>query len=83
MIALALHPKVQKKAQTELDSVIGRDRLPDLTDRDDLVYVQAVIMESLRWYNVTPLGIPHRTIKDDEIRGYFVPAGTTLIPNIW
>ncbi|KAI0715645.1 O-methylsterigmatocystin oxidoreductase [Cerioporus squamosus] len=82
-VALSMFPEVQQKAQAELDAVVGRHRLPDLDDRGALVYLQAVIMESLRWHNVVPLGIPHRTVADDEIQGYFIPAGTTLVPNIW
>lgn len=78
-----MYPGVQQRAQAELDVVVGRHRLPDFDDRDALVYVRAVIMESLRWHNVTPLGIPHRTVADDEIQGYFIPAGTVVMPNIW
>ena len=82
-LALSLHPEVQKKAQTELDRVVGRSRLPDFRDLDSLVYVRAVLKEVMRWHTVTPLGIPHRTKKDDVFDGYFVPAGTILIANIW
>ncbi|RPD62574.1 O-methylsterigmatocystin oxidoreductase [Lentinus tigrinus ALCF2SS1-6] len=82
-VALSLYPEVQKKAQAELDGVVGRGRLPELNDREALIYVKAVIMESLRWHNVTPLGIAHRTMVDDEIQGYFIPAGTILVANIW
>ena len=39
--------------------------------------------ESFRWFTVTPLGISHRTLEDDEFRGYFIPAGTVLTANIW
>ena len=82
-LAMSLYPEVQKKAQAELDAIVGPNRLPNFDDRNSLVYVNAIVKESLRWHNVIPLSIPHRTIEDDEIRGYFVPAGTTLIPNIW
>ena len=83
ILALSLYPEAQKKAQDELDAVVGRKRLPELDDREALVYVKAFMMESLRWHNVTPLGIAHRTIVDDEISGYFIPAGTVLVANIW
>ena len=80
---MSLYPDVQKKAQAELDAKIGSNRLPDLNDRDALVYVNAVVKEVLRWFNVAPLGISHRTEEDDEFRGYFIPAGTLITPNIW
>ncbi|CDO71706.1 hypothetical protein BN946_scf184915.g50 [Trametes cinnabarina] len=82
-VAMALYPEVQKKAQAELDSVVGRDRLPDHGDKDELVYINAIVKEALRWHNVLPLGIPHRTINDDEMDGYFIPGGTSIITNVW
>ena len=80
---MSLHPLILKRAQAELDAVVGPDRLPDWDDRESLPYVNAVIKESLRWQNVTPLSMPHCTTADDEICGYFVPAGTALVPNTW
>jgi cytochrome P450 len=43
--AITAHPEVQKKAQEEIDRVIGSDRMPQLDDFDNLPYVQAVINE--------------------------------------
>ncbi|KAI1785551.1 O-methylsterigmatocystin oxidoreductase [Ganoderma leucocontextum] len=82
-LAMSLYPEVQRKAQAELDRVVGCDRLPDFDDLDSLVYIHAIVKESLRWHTVTPLGIPHRTMKDDIFRGYFFPAGSVLIANVW
>ena len=81
-VAMALYPDVQRKAQAELDAVVGPHRLPDFDDHDELVYVNAVIKETLRWMNVLPFAIPHVTVEDDEYRGYFIPVGTVLIPNV-
>ena len=80
---MSLYPDIQKKAQAELAAVVGPNRLPDFDDRDALVYVSAIVKETLRWFNVAPLGISHRTMEDDEFRGYFIPAGTLITPNIW
>lgn len=54
-MAMCLYPDVQKKAQAELDKVLG-GRLPDFDDRDSLPYINAVAKESLRWQPVGPLG---------------------------
>jgi cytochrome P450 len=51
------HPDIQKKAQNELDTVIGERRLPTLNDRPTLPYVEAIVKEVLRWQPVTPLGM--------------------------
>ena len=53
---MALYPEVQKKAQAEIDAVVGPNRLPDFHDRHSLPYVNAVLKESLRWNLVVPLG---------------------------
>ncbi|KAI1791793.1 cytochrome P450 [Ganoderma leucocontextum] len=82
LLAMSLYPEVQRKAQAELDAVIGPNRLPEFDDRDALVYVNALIKEALRWHNVLPFVVPHTTLEDDEYRGYFIPAGTVLIPNV-
>ena len=55
-LAMALYPEVQKKAQTEIDAVIGNNRLPDFSDRDALPYTNAIVKEAMRWQPVTPLG---------------------------
>ena len=80
---MAMYPDVQKKAQAELDKIIGPDRLPDHSDTDALVYINAIVKEALRWHTMLPLGIWHRTIADDEFNGYFIPGGTTILTNIW
>lgn len=82
-MAMAMHPDVQAKAQAELDAVVGPNRLPEHSDRDALPYVNAVAKEALRWQNVVPLGVVHRSMADDEYRGYFLPKGTIVLPNVW
>ncbi|KAI0763626.1 cytochrome P450 [Trametes elegans] len=82
-VALALNPHVQKKAQAELDAVVGPHRLPCHEDNEALLYVNAIIKEVLRWHNVLPMGIPHRTVEDDVFCGHFIPAGTTVLTNVW
>jgi len=54
-MAMALYPDAQKKAQEELDKVIG-NRLPEFNDRPNLPYINAMVKESLRWQLVAPLG---------------------------
>ncbi|KAI0754762.1 cytochrome P450 [Daedaleopsis nitida] len=63
-VAMSLHPEVQRKAQAELDTVVGDSRLPRLADRDVLPYVNAVVKELLRWH-VTPMSVPHVNTSDD------------------
>lgn len=82
-LALASNPDVQRKAQEELDSVIGSDRLPTLADQDNLPYIAAIAKEIGRWHPVAPLGFTHVTSRDDEYDGYFIPKGTYVMANSW
>ena len=52
---MTIYPEVQKKAQAELDAVIGSKRLPTMEDRDALPYVNAICKELLRWHVVVPM----------------------------
>ena len=82
-LAMALYPEVQKKAQEELDAVVGSGRLPDFSDRPSLPYISAIVKELLRWHIVTPMAVPHRVVADDEYKGYFIPAGSIVVGNTW
>ena len=82
-LVMVLNPKVMEKAQEELDRVVGKDRLPDFSDRDKLPYINAVVKETLRWNPPIPVGVSNRVTKDDVYQGYFIPAGATIMQNIW
>lgn len=55
-LAATLHPEMVHLAQTELDQVIGGDRLPDFSDKSRLPYISAVTKEVLRWRPPAPMG---------------------------
>ena len=54
-LLMSLHPEVQRKAQEEIDRVVGHDRLPNAQDRKDLPYVEAIMREIARFNTVVPL----------------------------
>ncbi|KIM46552.1 hypothetical protein M413DRAFT_24257 [Hebeloma cylindrosporum] len=83
ILAMVLYPDVMRKAQREIDTVVGSGRLPTFADAPYLPYVRAIVMEVLRWRPVTPLGVPRRTTEDDWYKGYFIPKGAVVIANIW
>ncbi|KAJ2919540.1 hypothetical protein MD484_g957, partial [Candolleomyces efflorescens] len=80
---LASSPEVQMKGQAEIDRVVGSDRLPLVSDRDDLPYIHAIVKEVGRWFTVAPLGVAHANMEDDEYDGYFIPKGTHVLQNNW
>ncbi|KAF8917170.1 putative CyP450 monooxygenase [Mucidula mucida] len=83
IMAMVNHPEVQRRALAELDEVVGRQRLPIFDDRPKLPYIQAILLESFRWRPVTPLAMAHYSKADDVYDGYFVPAGSIIMPNVW
>jgi cytochrome P450 len=83
VLAMVMFPEAQRKAQDEIDRVLGTGSFPLMTDRQRLPYVEALFKEVLRWHPVAPLGVPHRLIQDDQWQGYTLPKGSTIISNIF
>ncbi|CAL8995827.1 unnamed protein product [Prunus brigantina] len=83
-ISLLLNnPHVMKKAQEELELQVGTERQVDESDIKNLVYLQAIIKETLRLYPAGPLLGPREALEDCTVAGYHVPAGTRLVVNVW
>ncbi|KAK9157122.1 hypothetical protein Scep_003696 [Stephania cephalantha] len=84
VLALLLNnPEMLAKAQIELDTNVGKDRLVEESDIPNLKYLQALLKETLRMYPVGPLLVPHEAMEDRHVAGYFVPRGTGLFINAW
>lgn len=77
------HPEIYKKAQKEIDDVVGSERLPTFEDRPNLPYLECIMNEVLRWGVPVPLGLPHRLMEDNMYNGMFIPQGTLVFANIW
>ncbi|PIA63116.1 hypothetical protein AQUCO_00200857v1 [Aquilegia coerulea] len=81
---MALHPDIQAKAQSEIDTVVGTNRLVSDSDLPNLPYLQAVVKESLRVHPPGPLlSWARLAIHDVHIGKNFIPAGTTAMVNMW
>uniref|UniRef100_A0A667G7X4 Cytochrome P450 1A n=1 Tax=Lynx canadensis TaxID=61383 RepID=A0A667G7X4_LYNCA len=80
LMYLVTSPNVQEKIQKELDTVIGRERQPRLSDRLQLPYMEAFILEMFRHTSFVPFTIPHRKLWGDpsEFRPerFLTPDGT-------
>jgi len=83
-LAMTIYPDVQRKAQAELDAVLGPrcDRLPDFSDRPNLPYIEALVKEVFRWHPAVPMYV-HRLMQDDEYEGYHIPEGSFIFHNTW
>ncbi|KAK6341966.1 hypothetical protein TWF730_001450 [Orbilia blumenaviensis] len=82
-LAMILFPEVQRKAQEEIDRVIGSDRLPGFEDREQLPYIDALVKEAIRWWPIAPLGFPHTADEDLEYNGLHIPKGAYFLPAVW
>ncbi|KAL0565905.1 hypothetical protein V5O48_016113 [Marasmius crinis-equi] len=82
VLAMIAFPGAQKKAQEELDRVVGSHRLPTLDDLSDLPYIRAIIQETHRFRPVTPLMIPHANITPEEVRVLLCNVATKLSPDL-
>ncbi|KAK4067389.1 uncharacterized protein Triagg1_7569 [Trichoderma aggressivum f. europaeum] len=83
VLAMIMNPDVQRKAQEEIDNVVGPDRLPSRADQENLPYVNAIVKESLRYFPVAPMGVPHMATEEVFFRGYRIPSGSYILPAAW
>ncbi|KAL4583464.1 hypothetical protein LXL04_008037 [Taraxacum kok-saghyz] len=77
------HPHVLKKAQNQIGSHVGNNRLVNESDMNSLPYIRCIVYETLRMYPVVPLLVPHESSDDCKVGGYHVPSGTMLLINQW
>lgn len=77
------NPIILKRLQSELDTIIGRERMLEESDILNLPYLQAVCKEALRLHPSTPLSLPHFSAQPCEVNGYHIPANTRLLINVW
>ncbi|CAL5445129.1 unnamed protein product [Camellia sinensis] len=83
MSEILTHPRVAQKLQQELMSVVGGERMVAETDLVKLEYLEMVIKETLRIHPVAPLLLPHESMEDIVIDGYFIPKNSRILVNSW
>ncbi|OAE25045.1 hypothetical protein AXG93_1939s1020 [Marchantia polymorpha subsp. ruderalis] len=82
MTELLRHPNIMERLQSELDDVIGKERMVEEADLRNLEYLQAVVKETLRLHPPAMLGVPHSSTEATKVAGYDIPANTWVIVNI-
>ncbi|CAG5115327.1 unnamed protein product [Candidula unifasciata] len=76
------YPEVQEKVFCEIKDTVGTDRPPTIQDKNQLTYLNAVILETQRLASIVPLAVTHVCSEEVTLRGYTVPKGTWIIPNL-
>ncbi|XP_035176551.1 cytochrome P450 2K6-like isoform X2 [Oxyura jamaicensis] len=79
LLLMMKYPEIQKKVQEEIEQVLGSNP-PRTEHRTQMPYTDAVIHEIQRFANILPLSLPHETTADVNLKGYFIPKGTYIIP---
>ncbi|OSX61372.1 hypothetical protein POSPLADRAFT_1040060 [Postia placenta MAD-698-R-SB12] len=74
---------VLHRAREEIDSVVGKDRLPTFEDEDKLPYLVACIKETMRRRPSVIMGVAHKAEEDDIYGGYLIPKGAAVMGNVW
>ncbi|KOS41234.1 hypothetical protein ACN38_g7872 [Penicillium nordicum] len=82
-IAALQQSSFMTRAHALLDEVVGRDRLPQFSDRSGLAFIDAIMHELFRWRPISPGSIPRRADRDDEFNGVKIKKGVTLMANAW
>ncbi|KAK2176565.1 hypothetical protein NP493_655g00003 [Ridgeia piscesae] len=83
LLYLILYPEIQAKCRLEILQAIGQDRLPSMKDRDELPYMEAVILEIQRLGSIAPSAVPHVTSESITFRGYDLPKNTLVRANLY
>lgn len=83
MSEILQNPEVMKRAQEELDQVVGMNRIVEETDLSKFRYLDATVKEVLRLHPAVPLLLPRRPSQSCTISGYMIPKGAKVLTNVW
>ncbi|KAK3038474.1 hypothetical protein RJ639_029772 [Escallonia herrerae] len=83
MAEMMKKPDVMKKAQHELDTVVGKDNVVEESDTHRLPYLNSVMKEVLRLHPALPLLVPHCPSETCTIGSYTIPKGARVFVNVW
>lgn len=79
LMSLASNATIQAKCHDAIANALGDAQLPTLSDKSKLAYIEAVIFETQRFYNITPITGPRRVLRETTLGGYVLPKNTTVL----
>lgn len=83
IMAATLFPRVTKRAQDQIDKVVGSDKSPIFNDQADLPYITAFVKEVQRWRPISQGGFAHVATEDVHYKSFAIPKGTAILGNHW
>ncbi|XP_059152572.1 cytochrome P450 2J4-like [Physella acuta] len=76
------NPEIQKKIYQEIKEQVGTNRTPNISDKAQLKYLNAFIMETQRVGSLVPFALTHVCAQDTVLNGFTIPKGAQVIPNL-
>ena len=83
MAELIRKPRLLKKAQDEIRSVVGGNERVQPDDLVKLGYLKMVVKETLRLHPPATMLLPREAMRDIQIGGFDVLAKTRIYVNVW
>lgn len=83
IVLAATHPDETQRVRSEIDAVVGPDRLPCLDDLERLPLVRGFFDEMRRWRGRVSFSMPFYAAQEDEYQGYRIPAGSMIVADQW
>ncbi|KAJ4822059.1 hypothetical protein Tsubulata_011513 [Turnera subulata] len=92
MAEMINQPELMKKAHEEIDRVVGKERLVQESDIEELNFVKACAREAYRLHPLSPFNVPHMSVEDTTVAGYYIPKGSHALlsryglgrnPKVW
>ncbi|XP_072043074.1 cytochrome P450 2J4-like [Amphiura filiformis] len=83
LLYMMAYPDIQLQLQEEIDNKVGRDRLPQLSDIQNLPFTGATLLEIQRIATIVPSGVVHCAAETTVLNGYTIPKGAFLLSNLW
>ena len=85
LLLMAKHPSIQANMYHEITKCLnknGKNRI-SLTDRPNMPYTEACLLEMQRYSSIAPLTIDHCAMQDSDISGHKIPKGTPVFVNLF
>lgn len=83
MAELLNNRDIMKRAQQEVDKVVGKDKVVEESDISKFPYILAIMKETLRLHTVSPFLVPHRPSQTTVVSGFTIPKDSKVFINVW